>query len=216
MGINKRKETEKLNRKISIIDAAERVFFIKGFYNATMDDVAKEAEFTKKTIYSYFTSKEEIYYEIMLRGYKILNSMNYKMLEERRSESEIQNIRMLGEVYIEFTRLHHGYFKAILEYKNNELLKNENVREELFNEVYEEGEYSLRLLRDIIERGMEKKEIIEEYSSLDISLTLWSCILGFSSISMNKENYTKKFYNRNSEEVLKKSFEIILNSIRRK
>ena len=53
MGTLERKEREKLARKIEIVNAAERVFFEKGFENSTMDDIAKEAEFTKKTLYSY-------------------------------------------------------------------------------------------------------------------------------------------------------------------
>ena len=74
MGIIERKEKERLIRKNDMINAAERVFFKKGFENSTMDDIAKEAEFTKKTIYSYFKSKEELYYEIMLLGFKALNA----------------------------------------------------------------------------------------------------------------------------------------------
>ena len=71
MGIIERKEREKLARKTEIINAAEKIFFKKGFENSTMDDIAKEAEFTKKTLYSYFKSKEELYFEIMLLGFNI-------------------------------------------------------------------------------------------------------------------------------------------------
>ncbi|URZ03896.1 TetR/AcrR family transcriptional regulator [Clostridium felsineum] len=210
-----RKAMEKLNRKMSIIDAAERVFFDKGFYNATMDDVSKEAEFTKKTIYSYFKSKEEIYYEIMLRGYKILNAMNDKLLKENSNDNEIENIRKMGEVYLEFSIKYEGYFKAILEYKNDEISKNESVNLELFNECYKQGEYSISLLKEIVKRGISKKQIINDYEPVDISLTLWSCILGFSSMAINKNEYTKKFYNRSSEEILRNALDIILRSIRR-
>jgi AcrR family transcriptional regulator len=51
MGIVERKNRERLNRKIDILNAAERIFYKKGFEYSTMDDIAKEAEFTKKTIY---------------------------------------------------------------------------------------------------------------------------------------------------------------------
>ena len=67
MGINERKDKEKQIRSNDIIDAAERVFFLKGYDLATMDDVAKEAEFSKRTVYVYFNSKEQIYFEIMVR-----------------------------------------------------------------------------------------------------------------------------------------------------
>lgn len=211
-----RKVREKLNRKNAIIDGAEEVFFNKGFYNSTMDDIARQAEFTKKTIYSYFNSKEEIYYEIMLRGYKILNSMNDEIFKKKMCEDEIENIKIMGETYIEFAVKYEGYFKAILDYKNNDDLKGENVNEELFNECYKEGEHSLELLKDCIMRGVNKGQITDKYEPTDICLTLWSCILGFSNIVQNKENYIKKFHNKTSAHILETEFKIVLGSIIRR
>ena len=51
MGIVERKEREKEARKNLILDAAERVFQAKSIQNATMDDIAHEAELAKGTIY---------------------------------------------------------------------------------------------------------------------------------------------------------------------
>ena len=56
MGIAERKEREKLQRRNDIIDAAERLFFQHGFETPTMDDVAREAELSKGTLYLYFKS----------------------------------------------------------------------------------------------------------------------------------------------------------------
>ena len=57
-------EKRKNNNKNEIVDAAERLFFSKGYDNSAMDEIAKEAGYTKRTLYSYFTSKEEIYEKI--------------------------------------------------------------------------------------------------------------------------------------------------------
>ena len=62
MGSSERKEKEKEIRRKDILDAAERIFFTKGYRSATMDDVAKEAEYSKRTVYVYFSSKEQIYF----------------------------------------------------------------------------------------------------------------------------------------------------------
>ena len=53
------KDKRRNMNKIDIIDAAERLFFSKGYNNSTMDEVGKEAGFTKKTLYSYFTVKKK-------------------------------------------------------------------------------------------------------------------------------------------------------------
>ena len=49
MGVAERKEREKEQRRKGILDAAEKVFFKHGVENATMDNVAEEAELSKAT-----------------------------------------------------------------------------------------------------------------------------------------------------------------------
>ena len=75
MGISERKEREKEQRRKDIIDSAEKVFFEKGLNNSTMDEVAKQAELSKGTLYLYFKSKEEIHFEIRKKAiYKMLRT----------------------------------------------------------------------------------------------------------------------------------------------
>ena len=51
MGIAERREREREQRRNTILDAAETVFFSKGINLATMDEVAEEAELSKGTLY---------------------------------------------------------------------------------------------------------------------------------------------------------------------
>jgi len=55
-----RREREKLAHRQEILDAATRVFAEKGFFSATLDEVAQEAEFSKGTVYLYFSSKDDL------------------------------------------------------------------------------------------------------------------------------------------------------------
>jgi TetR/AcrR family transcriptional regulator, repressor of fatR-cypB operon len=55
-----RKEREKLNRKMAILEAAIDLFASKGFHNTTLDEIASASEFGKGTLYNYFSSKEQI------------------------------------------------------------------------------------------------------------------------------------------------------------
>lgn len=43
-----------------IIEASRNLFHQFGFKKVSMDEIAKEAGVTKKTIYMYFNSKEEL------------------------------------------------------------------------------------------------------------------------------------------------------------
>jgi AcrR family transcriptional regulator len=59
-----RKEREREARRRAILDAAEKVFIEKEFEGVSMDDVAAEAEFSKPTLYQYFSGKEELLFEV--------------------------------------------------------------------------------------------------------------------------------------------------------
>jgi AcrR family transcriptional regulator len=52
-------------RRQSIIDAAAKVFREEGFDRASMSEIAKRLGGSKATLYSYFTSKEELYTSVM-------------------------------------------------------------------------------------------------------------------------------------------------------
>lgn len=69
-----RRDRERLVREEEIISAAEKIFCQKGFEDSSMDEIAKEAEFTKKTLYQYFENKEDLYFAVVLKGFKRLFS----------------------------------------------------------------------------------------------------------------------------------------------
>lgn len=49
-----------MNKKDEVINAARDLFTKYGYKKVSMDEIAKEAGVTKKTIYMYFSSKEEL------------------------------------------------------------------------------------------------------------------------------------------------------------
>ena len=65
-----RREKERQARQAEIVAAAERIFCRRGYADASMDEIAKEAQFTKRTVYQYFTNKEDLYCAVALEGNK--------------------------------------------------------------------------------------------------------------------------------------------------
>ena len=54
-------------REERIVATAERIFFAGGFSRVLMDDLARELGMSKKTLYSHFTSKEELLRAVLVR-----------------------------------------------------------------------------------------------------------------------------------------------------
>jgi len=72
--VSRRREIEKDRRRHEIIEAAKKVFFARDYARASMDDIAREAGVTKPTVYSYFHTKDELYYSLTLPVIERLNS----------------------------------------------------------------------------------------------------------------------------------------------
>ena len=70
--ISDRQEKEREIRKDQILESALKVFKINGIEGTTMDEIAKHADFGKATLYYYFSSKEEIFVELLDRGWKTI------------------------------------------------------------------------------------------------------------------------------------------------
>ena len=59
-----RRVRERAQRASEILAAARRVFLERGYTRATMDDVARAAEFSKPTLYQYFENKDALFFSL--------------------------------------------------------------------------------------------------------------------------------------------------------
>lgn len=62
-----RREREKAAHRREILDAAEKVFAEKGFERATVEEVARSADFSVGAIYNFFENKEVLWTEVITR-----------------------------------------------------------------------------------------------------------------------------------------------------
>jgi TetR/AcrR family fatty acid metabolism transcriptional regulator len=80
-------------KRISILKAAGKVFPRKGFHQTLMDDIAREAGIGKGTIYRYFHSKEDLFFNILDNGMdEIYNIMLEKEKGKGRADVKLQKI----------------------------------------------------------------------------------------------------------------------------
>jgi len=77
-----RAEQNDRNRAL-LLAAARRVFLERGYYAATLDQIADEAGFSKGAVYSRFASKADMF---------------LALLEDRITERAAQNARLAGEL----------------------------------------------------------------------------------------------------------------------
>ncbi len=98
--INSKRQLNKIEKQTSLIDAAERLFTEKGFENTLIDEVAKEAGLTKRTLYQYFESKEDLFYAVAVKGVKKLLFMYEEAM--RKGKTALEKIRYGNQAYLQF------------------------------------------------------------------------------------------------------------------
>lgn len=141
---NTGKTEEKSQR---IIEAATRVFAKKGFYNATISDVAKVAEVAEGTIYLYFKNKDDLLISIFE------HSMDFFIEEANR---ELEGMVDPKAKFRKFLNLH---LKLVQENPDlAQVLQIELRQSSKFMQEYEGGKFAdyLNVVRAILEEGQEQ------------------------------------------------------------
>lgn len=215
MGSAERRQREREMKKNDILDAAQRLFFRKGYENTSMDEVAKEAEYSKRTVYIYFSGKEQIYFEIMIRGYRLLIRMMEESLPEQKPRDAVEKLRCIFLTFFRFSKEHSEYFKAILEYEAKGPQEQTAVEKETRDECYRLGEQIFGYITAALRQGVEEGSL---QSGLDIertALILWACTIGVFTTGEKKSQYLTDFHNTQPDDFITAAFELMLLSMRR-
>jgi AcrR family transcriptional regulator len=204
MGIAERKEREKLQRRRDIIDAAEKVFFSRGFESATMDEIAEMAELSKGTLYLYFRSKEDLQFAIFMRGSDILMKM---MKENLSTESTgYQGLLELADSFINFSREYEDYFSLFMYYESSRMDSLNIDQDQL--QVYLKEDSPLALVTHQVIRGIQDGSLRDDLSAEVFSATLWSQMLGVLIVLNNKADLYEIF-NLKADEILQTHLELV-------
>jgi len=212
MGLIERNKKITDIKKNEIIDGMERALLLKSYDRLTIDDVAKEAEYSKKTIYSYFTSKDDIYLELLIRKFDLL----YEMLENAVNGSQVkgvEKIKIIGDAYYRFSKEYPEYMQAIINYETND--EDENCEDNsIIDRFNKETEKSFLLLEDALREGIDSHEISADINLVDMAIILWSNINGFIMLAYKKGGYVKSHYGKSLDDLFNLDMEALLRSLR--
>lgn len=216
MGLTERKQQEREIKRKDIIDAAERIFFSKGYENSSMDEVAKEAEFSKRTVYVYFSSKEQIYFEIMIRGYRKLIKMLENNFEEEKPQTATEELRCLFFTFFSFSESCSDYFKAIIEYETKDCEEQTSVSDDSKTECYRLGEQVLGYLSGALQKGIAEGTLQSGLDSHKTALILWAFTIGVFNASEKKSGYLKNYFQISVKEFITEAFNLVMRLIAEK
>lgn len=108
MGSKERKAREKDQRRKTILDATRNLLLKKGIANISIRKIAELAELGLGTIYSYFSSKEEIFAALSEEVFDLV----YEKLFEAASSAggPPERIRAIARAFMDFNKNHTSYY----------------------------------------------------------------------------------------------------------
>jgi len=129
MKVNRKEREYQLRREL-IIDVSEQLFYERGYENVTLGDIARAADYTKKTLYSYITGKGELYLEVYCRGLEKRRIFIEEAMDS--AETGLDKIKALGTAYFEFFE-ENPQMLLLVQYFDYRGIEYDKVEEEVVN-----------------------------------------------------------------------------------
>jgi AcrR family transcriptional regulator len=209
MTITDRRERDKQQRRDSIVDAAERFFFSKGFPTTTIDEIAEAAELSKGTIYLYFKNKEELYVAIVQRGMHFLTDLFREAIAK--SPTGKEKVRAIGQALLTFYERHPHHFKALFYQHDNPSCPVPDVDRggPLIKALIHDREELYAFSVEAIRSGIADGSIRPDVDPVKATIVFVSMILGLVRMVAVEEKFLLKRFNLSAEDLIKAAFEMI-------
>ncbi len=173
MGIFERKQREKQKRRKDIINAARKVFSVKGFNSATMEEIASEAELSPGTIYLYFKNKEELHTSLSIDILKYLSIQIHKVVNlDICVEEKIERFR---DVFIDLYDYDANILINLFHLQSGETLH--NLSDEVMQQLKQNSAQAHGAIIQVIKQGIEKGVFIDEHP-VALADVIWGSYAG--------------------------------------
>jgi Transcriptional regulator len=183
-----KRKKEKENRKNTILRAARRLFFDRGFKSVTVDNIAAKSEVSKGSIYLCFESKEEIYAQILI-------SDNIALYERIKNFSATE--ASASQLLLEFARIYVDYFL-----NDNELFRilmtfmmqtgQMNLTEKQNTELIRSTNENIKIISEIIKKGIDSGEFAPINNIRQMQNAIWGMLNGVISLYVFTGNPAKR------------------------
>jgi len=210
MGITERREREKEQRRSDIVDAAERVFFRKGWRESTMDDVAADAELAKATLYLYFKNKEDLYCAILLRGSRVLHDLFADAVAG--AESGVEKVEAIGRAYVRFFTEHRDYFDATLYFEARGV--DPHPDSAYATECEQVGRDIMALVAAALQAGIADGTVRADIDPMRVAFVLWGQTTGILQIASMKAHDLQEGFGITPDDLLESYFDFVEKALR--
>jgi len=204
---NKKEALTQFHRE-NIIKAAERLFIANGIQKTTMDDISKEAGYSKSTVYVYFQSKEEICNAISLSGMVLLKEQILNAVST--SQDFFKRYYAMCNAVVFFQETYPLHFASLLD--EIDMRIDSEQAPPVLRDIFLAGEELNGVIYDFIKQGMQSDILRQDILLPQSVFVFWSSLSGIVRMAAQKEAYIEKTMEISKLKFLEYGFDILLRA----
>jgi AcrR family transcriptional regulator len=187
MTIEERKEREKEMRRLQILDAAKKVFASKGFCDATVDEIAQEAELSPATLYLYFKNKDELHAVLHIKILEVLIEKIENVYHQDVSPEE--KIKAMAKALYEVYKTDPLILTDILQSQSTESIR--KLSPKILSQIKHYGGNTIRTIANIFEDGI-REDIFLNRDPIALADIVWGLFTGVVLWEETKKGFDPK------------------------
>jgi len=153
--------------RTEILDIATREFADRGYNGARVDEIATKTRTTKRMIYYYFGSKEQLYIAVLERVYLQIRTAEQSLDVD--GLDPVDAIRRIAELTFDHHQSHPDFIRLVS-------IENINRAEHMAKSPNFPGQNAsvVSLIEQILARGREQGRFAREVDALDVHMLISS------------------------------------------
>ncbi len=203
-----RRDLKKEAVKTKIINAIWQMIEKVNFEAISVNDIAGKAQVSKRTIYEYFSSKEEMYLELICQAFFELEQAMVNEAQTADMGNSVEVIEKFGRSYVDFMINHQTKATLIMSYnpdKYRDTFPEKVERIDKINEVF--------LTNYKLGDSFVNSEIGKQISVSEMYLFLWTYTTGIAALMVNKGEWMEKFFADSDRNILDVHFTLLKNML---
>ena len=213
---DERKKHRAEDNRLFILEAAEKVFSQRGYALSTVDEIAAEAQFSKATLYRYFKSKRDIFFDVIFNTFDeaLLELEELKSKDLCAGEKLKELIQVLFQVFSKKQSVSRIFYtekdamKKILGMNPKEPLSHSTVHKRIPKGFMDKGKELSQAITSTIQEGIDSGEF-RDMDAEEASEILGALLRGFSY----GEIFQERTFSREKSSTL--LYDFFLNGIKK-